>query len=168
MSYWKLSFALTSQISFWLWLFQLLSSCKAAWIRIQYIRKQRKVMTKKTLINKNTPLPHKFVNVYIACSMKSIKIELHVQRSLWPLCTCLICYVINHYCNYQLLFNGYKPKWTCLMYTCQHLVNVDFNQSINQSLNLYIMPKDFFNQLYQDFQNDIIFIVSTLPHWIVS
>ena len=31
------------------------------------------------------------------------------------------------------------------------------------------MPKDFFNQLYQDFQNDIIFIVSTLPHsWIVS
>ena len=30
------------------------------------------------------------------------------------------------------------------------------------------MPKDFFNQLYQDFQNDMIFIVSTLPHWIVS
>lgn len=30
------------------------------------------------------------------------------------------------------------------------------------------MPKDFFNQLYQDFQNDIIFIVSTLRHWIVS
>ena len=42
------------------------------------------------------------------------------------------------------------------VHTCLGLVNVDFNQSISQSINqsinyLYVMPKDFFNQSYQDF-----------------
>ena len=59
------------------------------------------------------------------------------------------------------------------VHTCLGLVNVDFNQSIsqaisqsiNQSINyLYVMPKDFFNQLYQDFQNDMIFIHLSPPN----
>ena len=55
------------------------------------------------------------------------------------------------------------------VHTCLGLVNVDFNQSISQSINqsinyLYVMPKDFFNQLYQDFQNDMIFIHLSPPY----
>ena len=55
------------------------------------------------------------------------------------------------------------------VHTCLGLVNVDFNpsisQSINQSINyLYVMPKDFFNQLCQDFQNDMIFIHLSPPY----
>ena len=51
------------------------------------------------------------------------------------------------------------------VHTCLGLVNVDFNQSINQSINhLYVIPKDFFNQLYEDFQNDMIFIDLSPPY----